>query len=79
MYEFKAKERPRWYQFRLKLSNAFVWLARKVHPRNPEVYAFTTELMMDAMITGRSIVRVDPCSPEADMLNENYIVTESRP
>jgi hypothetical protein len=37
-----------------------VRLARKIHPRNPEITAFIMQCVMDEMIYGKSIVRVGP-------------------
>jgi hypothetical protein len=59
-YTIKSNIKPKWHQFRFKLANAIVWLARKIHPSNPEVWAFHTQLMMDYMICGKSIVRINP-------------------
>jgi hypothetical protein len=53
------KEQPKWYNLRWKLSNKLVWLARKIHPENPEVKAFWMDVMADQMITGQAIVRVN--------------------
>lgn len=64
-YTLKSTVRPKWYQLRFRLANAFVRLARKIHPENPEVMAFYTQLMMDQMIYGTSIVRIDPMTGEA--------------
>jgi hypothetical protein len=40
MFKRVAKDRPRWYQFRLGVSNLLIRLARRVYPKNPEVLAF---------------------------------------
>ena len=55
-----AKDKPKWYQIRWKLSNLFVNIGRKIYPRNPEVDAFWMQLMMDESIYGNAFVRVDP-------------------
>ena len=56
----KPKDKPKWYEFRKKFSNYLVSIARKIYPDNPEVNAFYAELMMDWMVSGKSVVRVDP-------------------
>lgn len=55
-----AKEQPKWYQLRWKLSFYLVKLARKVYPDNPDVKAFYLQAMTDQMIYGRHVVRVHP-------------------
>lgn len=60
MFDIEAKEKPRWYEFRRKLSTFFVRIARRIHPQNPDVTAFHLQLMSDAMIYGRAVVRMDP-------------------
>lgn len=59
------KERPRWYQLRWKLANALIRLARWISPVNPSLHAWTAEAIMDQMVYGQHIVRVDPFSDEA--------------
>lgn len=61
-YSIRPKTKPKWYELRKRLSNGFVWVARKIYPENPEVFAFFMKTSMDAMIYGRSIIRVDPVS-----------------
>ena len=51
---------PKWYNFRWKLSNILIDLARKIYPNNPEVEAFWTDLIVDQMIYGKAITRVNP-------------------
>ena len=60
MFTVTAKEKPRWYQLRWKLSNFFVRVARGIYPQNPEVIAFYTQIMTDQLIYGQSVVRVGP-------------------
>lgn len=60
MYDIEAKEKPRWYDLRRKISTFFIRVARWIHPRNPDVTAFQVQLMTDAMIYGRAVVRVNP-------------------
>lgn len=60
MYQVKARKKPKFYQARWIVSNWLVSLARLIHPRNPEVEAFSMQLMMDQLIYGRSVVRVNP-------------------
>jgi len=56
----ESKEKPRWFQFRWKLSNIFVKIAVKIYPENPEVKAFWMQQMIDSLILGRSVIRVNP-------------------
>jgi hypothetical protein len=60
MFTVVAKEKPRWYQFRWKLSNFFVRIARRIYPENPEVTAFYMQTMTDQLIYGQSIVSIGP-------------------
>lgn len=60
MIKVTAKDRPKWYQLRWKLSNLFVEIGRKIYPENPEVMAFYVKVMSDQMIYGGSVVRVAP-------------------
>jgi len=60
MFSITATEKPRWYNFRWKLSNVLVKSARLVYPENPEVNAFFMKLLMDQAVCGKSVVRVDP-------------------
>jgi len=68
----EAKEKPKWYQLRWKLSNIFVKIAVKIYPENPEVKAFWMQQMMDSLILGRSVIRVNP---EEIILTENNLKT----
>ena len=58
----KPKKQPKWYQFRKRLCKGLVNLARWVEPRSEEVSAFHMQQMMDMMITGCSITRIDPAT-----------------
>lgn len=60
MIEIKAKEKPKWYNYQWRLSNLFIWIARKIYPANPELNAFMLQMLSDQMIYGQSIVRVNP-------------------
>ena len=60
MYTVQATERPKWYNFRWRVSSALVRLARRIYPANPDVKAFFMQIAMDQMICGGSVVRVDP-------------------
>ena len=61
MFEVTAKHpKPRWYQLRMKLSFWLVSIAKKVYPENPKVKAFFMKCMMDSMVYGGSITRIDP-------------------
>lgn len=60
MFRLSSKTRPRWYHVRWALSSLLVRLAQKIHPPNPDVYAFQMQLMMDQAIYGKSMVRVSP-------------------
>jgi len=59
MIDIQAKEKPKWYQFRWKLSNMFVIIAKKIYPESPEVRAFYMKQLSDMMIYGNVITRVD--------------------
>lgn len=56
--KIEAKAKPKWHQFRWRVSNALINIARKVYPKNPELTAFMCEVMVDKMLYGQSIVRV---------------------
>ena len=60
LYDIKSKTpKPKWYQFRHKLSNFFLMLAKKCYTENPEVYAFMVKQVVDSFITGKSVTHVD--------------------
>ena len=75
MFSITATEKPKWHDLRWKLSNALVWLARRVYPRNPEVNAFLMQVMTDQMIYGQSVVRVNP----AEMYKTPNVHSDSSP
>lgn len=56
----KPKKKPKWYQLRKVVCRWLVHLARWVEPRSEEIYAFHLQQMMDAMIYGGSITRINP-------------------
>jgi hypothetical protein len=56
----EAKEKPKWYQIRWKLSNIFVKIAYKIYPESPNVKGFWMQQIMDGLILGESIIRVNP-------------------
>ena len=56
----EAKEKPKWYNARWKASNFFVKIGMKIYPDNPEVKAFIVQQILDQMICGQSITRIDP-------------------
>ena len=60
MFTIHAKEKPKWYNLRWKLSSLIVKLARFVYPENPEVKAFIMRALMDEVICGASLTRIDP-------------------
>ena len=60
MFSVKATKRPKWYNFRWQLANVLVKLARKIHPKNPEVEAFMLQVAMDQILYGQSITRIAP-------------------
>ena len=35
-------------------------LARKIYPKNPEILAFWMDIMMDELIYGKSVIKIDP-------------------
>jgi hypothetical protein len=53
-----------WIKIKQKLSIKLVKLARKLYPENPEVTAFFARLLVDRMIYGKSIIRVEPDGTE---------------
>lgn len=59
-YRITTKDKPRWFQFRWKLSYLIMRLARWVYPPSPEVWAFITQMAMDEMIFGGAIRRIKP-------------------
>jgi len=65
----EAKDKPDWtmdayyYCARWKIANRLVWLAKKIHPKNPEVYAFWAQIYLDSAITGTGVVKVERIDP----------------
>lgn len=47
-------------KMRKKIANFLVWLAWKVHPENKHAIRFMREQMLDAMVHGKVITRIDP-------------------
>ena len=60
MYSITAIEKPKWHNIRWKLSNFAVRVARWIYPENPEVKAFFMQIMIDQMIYGQTVTRIDP-------------------
>ena len=54
------KNKPKYYEIRKWVCRLLVNMARKIEPRSEEVAAFHMQQMHDLMITGRSVVRIDP-------------------
>lgn len=52
--------KPKWYQFRWWVSRWLVRLAGWVKPDNPDLQAWVAEMMLDSMVYGKHIVRIDP-------------------
>lgn len=67
--EVLAKEKPRWYQLRWKLSNLFMCIGRWIYPKNPEWQAFLMQLTLDQMLYGGAMVRIDPFA-ERDVVSD---------
>ncbi len=59
MLETVPNEKPKWHQIRWQVSNWLVKLAREIYPQSPQVLAFWKDVMMDQMIQGGTIVRID--------------------
>ena len=55
-----AVEKPKWYQIRWQVSNIFFKIGTWIYPPNPEWYAHITQMMVDEMIWGKAISRIDP-------------------
>lgn len=68
---FTAKDKPKWYQLRWKLSNLFVAIGRSIYPPNPEVLAFRMELMSDLLIHGKAMVDTVLPEPSDEQLKEH--------
>lgn len=58
--DFVSTEKPRWYQFRYRLSRFLVIVAKKIYPKNPDVIAFHLQLFYDSLIYGKAVVRISP-------------------
>ena len=66
-YDIKTKlPKPKWYNFRHRLSNILLSMAKKVYPENPDVLAFYLKQITDAMIYGGCVTHID----YADFLKE---------
>ena len=59
-YRLKTKVKPKWYELRFRVANWFVNIARMIHPDNPEVWLFYTQLAIDQAVYGKSVIRIDP-------------------
>ena len=60
MLSITATEKPKWHNFRWRLSNSIVRLAMWVYPENPEVKAFFMKSMIDQMIYGQAVIMLNP-------------------
>lgn len=60
----RPKKKPKWYQFRWKISSLLVELARKIKPDNPDVMAFHVDLMTELVLTGKAGVCVSVAGSE---------------
>ena len=58
-FTIKLKDRPKWYQFRTRLANVFIKIARWIKPGNPEMMAYLTEQMVEMELSGMAIRKVD--------------------
>ena len=58
-YTIKAKERPKWFQLRWRLSNWLISMAIKMYHENPEVKAYFMKVMIDNAICGGSVSHVN--------------------
>ena len=61
-YSYYGKDpKPKWYQFRLRLSSWLVAVATKIYPENPEVWNFMMKQAVDCAIYGQSRTHVGYC------------------
>jgi hypothetical protein len=58
-----AKEDPKWFQFRWRLSNQLMRLAQWIYPPNPNVQAFLMQQMYDQIFYGKSCVKIERVDP----------------
>ena len=58
-FTIKLKDRPKWYQFRTRLANVFIKIARWIKPGNPEMMAYLTEQMVEMELSGMAIRKID--------------------
>lgn len=65
------KDKPKWFELKKWAARLLVRLAQKIDPTSPDVYAFHMQQMMDLMITGGAITRVDPFDFHMDVTNES--------
>jgi hypothetical protein len=57
---FTPKKKPKWYELRKCAARLLVRCAQKIEPTSPDVAAFHMQQMMDTMITGGAITRINP-------------------
>lgn len=55
----QEESNPKWYQFRTKLANVLIKIARWIKPNNPAMMAYLTEQMIEMKISGMAIRKVD--------------------
>ncbi len=70
----KPKNKPKFYEIRKWLCKWLVNLARWVEPRSEEVSAFYLQQMMDMMIVGQTITRIDPFNTTFDFPTDERTV-----
>jgi len=58
--KFTPKEKMKWCNFQRRLASWLVSLAYKIYPDSPEVRTFWAKCMVDHMIYGKVITKVEP-------------------
>lgn len=58
-FTIKTKDHPKWYEFRTKLANVFIKIARWIKPGNPEMMAYLTEQIVEMELSGMAIRKID--------------------
>ena len=57
LFSIEVTDKPKWFQFRRRISRSLVWCAKLIYPRSPEVATFMYEVMVEQAIAGSVVIR----------------------
>ena len=57
LFSIEVTDKPKWFQFRRRISRALVWCAKLIYPQSPEVATFMYEVTVEQAIAGSVVIR----------------------